>query len=119
MDFPTNGGGKTARILRAPYGQNHGAFRVLGQRKVVLRLRINIETPVSDASNDSNNRQPLRIRFPRIAKRDSLSERVCVRPIFFCKRVVNNHNAGSVDVVRFSEETPAHQRRLNNSEIIR
>ena len=95
------------------------AFGALGQRQIIFRRWIEIETAVANASNNSNNRQPFRIRLPRVAEGDSLSERVFVRPIFFCERVVNNHHARRVDIVRFSEETSAQQRRLQNSEIIR
>ena len=52
-DLAANRGGKRARILRAPHGQDHAAIRGLIMREVILRLRIEIEAAMPHIAHDA------------------------------------------------------------------
>src|SRR5262249_58733640 len=94
------------RVVSASHGEYHAALRALSEREIKFRLRIEVQTLVSDAPDNSDYGQPLRI-FSRIIEGDAFSQIVLIRPIFFCERIIDNDDAGSVGVVGLGEKTAA------------
>ena len=72
---------------------------LLAERQIIFRRRIDIQTAVPNAANNSDNRQPFHVRLSRVAKRDPFPKRVFVWPIFFRQRIIDDHHERRIGVV--------------------
>ena len=118
MNLAPDGRSQNARVLPAPDSEDHAANRELRLRHVVLRLRIEIESAMSDAVHNPNNRDPFRI-FPWIVKRDALIQRVALRKILSSERFIDDHDLRRISRIGVIEETPFQKRRLQHAKIFR
>src|SRR5262249_49941985 len=118
LDFASNRRKQSLRVLITPDDVNRRKIGALSEGNVHFRLGIDIQSEMAYITDDSHDRDPLRIgrHAPHY---DAFAECILVRPELLSERLINDDDKWRIGLVRIGKKTTSDQWHRERTKIIR